>query len=151
MAIPVKLRERMLACVREHRAEQGEKKLLSGTLFVELEDEACEIGDAIAAAMIEGALTEHATQSVAEETACCPRCGRLGKRNAEPAPRLVQTRRGEVGWNEPNYDCRHCRQAFFPARSHPASGLRATGRRTDTNSRTHCGIIGRRRRARLLA
>ena len=113
MAMPLKLRERLLVCVREYRAEEGEK-LLSGTLFVELEDEACEIGDAMAAAMLEAALTEHAAVSAAE-TACCPRCGRPGKRSAEPAPRLVQTRRGEVSWNEQPYDCRHCRQAFFPS------------------------------------
>jgi hypothetical protein len=75
MAIPLKLPERLLACVREFRAEQGEK-LLSGTLFVELEDEACEIGDTVTAAMLGAALTEHAAVSAADETACCPRCQR---------------------------------------------------------------------------
>jgi len=120
MAIPVKLREELVACVRRFRAEQGEKKLLSGTLFVELEDEACELGDAMMAAMLEAALAEQATQSSAEETACCPRCQRPGKREAEPEPRLVQTRRGEVSWNEPSYYCRRCRQAFFP--SEPRAG-----------------------------
>jgi hypothetical protein len=114
MAIPTELRERLLACVREFRAEEGQK-LLSGTLFVELEDEACEIGDAVTAAMLEAALTEHAAQASAEETACCPGCQRPGKRSGEPEPRLVQTRRGEVGWNEPTYYCRSCRQAFFPS------------------------------------
>lgn len=121
MAIPVKLQAELVACVRRFRAEQGEKKLLSGTLFVELEDEACEIGDAVTAAMLEAALREHAAlteqaaQSSAVETACCPRCQRPGKRNAEPEPRLMQTRRGEVSWNEPSYYCRFCRQAFFPS------------------------------------
>lgn len=114
MAIPWKLREELVACVRRFRAEQGEE-LLSGTLFVELEDEACEIGDAVAAAMIETALVERTAQSSAEEKACCPRCQRPGQRSAEPAPRLVETRRGAVSWNEPTYYCRFCRQAFFPS------------------------------------
>ena len=115
MAIPTELRDELLACVRRFRASQGEKKLLSGTLFVELEDEACELGDAMMAAMLEAALAEQAAQSSVEETACCPRCQRPGQRKAEPEPRLLQTRRGDVSWNEPSYYCRHCRQAFFPS------------------------------------
>jgi hypothetical protein len=119
MAMPTELRDELVACVRRFRGEQGQK-LLSGTLFVEWEDEACQIGDAVAAAMMEAALGEHATPLAAEETACCPRCQRPGKRSGEPEPRLLQTRRGEVSWNEPTYYCRSCRQAFFP--SEPRAG-----------------------------
>lgn len=113
MALPAKLREELVACMRRFRAAEG-KKLLSGTLFVELEDEACEIGDALATALMEETLAEQAAQSSTEETACCPNCQRPGRRE-EPEPRLVQTRRGEVAWNESSYYCRRCRQAFFPS------------------------------------
>jgi hypothetical protein len=123
MAIPKELQERLVACVRQYRTEHGQKELLPGTLLVELEDAACEIGDAVSGGMLEAALREHAAAS--EETACCPRCRRPGKRNAEPEPRILQTRRGEVGWNEPTYYCRHCRQAFFP--SEPRLGRRSGG------------------------
>lgn len=113
MAIPAELQRRLLACVRDFRAEQGQK-LLSGSRFVELEDEACEIGDSVAAAMMEAVLLEQAAASTAEE-ASCPCCKRPGQRSREPEPRVVQTRRGEVAWNEPTYYCRYCRRAFFPS------------------------------------
>lgn len=79
MALPAKLREELVACMRRFRAAEG-KKLLSGTLFVELEDEACEIGDALATALMEETLAEQAAQSSTEETACCPNCQRPGPR-----------------------------------------------------------------------
>lgn len=114
MAISAELRRRLIGCVREFHAEQGHD-FSSGKLFVEIENEACDVGDAVATAMMEDALSQQAAESSAEETACCPRCGREGKRDPAAQPRRVETRRGLVNWQEAKYYCRWCRQAFFPS------------------------------------
>jgi hypothetical protein len=78
-----------------------------------LEDEACKVGDDLATALVEAVLAEQAAGSAL--ATCCPRCGRVAPRAPEPESRHVETRRGPVAWSEPQYDCRHCRQAFFPS------------------------------------
>lgn len=45
----------------------------------------------------------------------CPKCDQPGCRLDEPDPRVVQTCRGEVQWNEDEYFCRKCRKSFFPS------------------------------------
>jgi len=45
----------------------------------------------------------------------CPKCDQPGCRRDEPDPRVIQTSRGEVQWNEDEYFCRKCRKAFFPS------------------------------------
>jgi hypothetical protein len=45
----------------------------------------------------------------------CPKCDQPGRGLEEPDPRVVQTARGEVQWNEDEYFCRKCRKAFFPS------------------------------------
>jgi hypothetical protein len=112
MAIAAELQRRLLECVRAYQMEQGEK-LLPGVRFEQLEDHACEISDALAKTLIEQVLVEQARDASAE--ACCPRCQRAASRGEEPEPRLLTTRRGEVGWNEATYYCRYCRQSFFPS------------------------------------
>ncbi len=113
MAISTELRARVVRVVREYQAEHGQA-MLQGQRFAELEEEACQLGDALAAALIEVSLEEQAEGQAAEATACCPSCQRpVGSQ--EPEPRLVQTRRGEVAWQEPTYFCRRCRKSFFPA------------------------------------
>lgn len=114
MAMSQELRSRLIECVRTYRAEQGEKCGWDRT-FEQIEDEACEFGDAVAQALMAESLAEQATQGPRELWACCPRCRRPAKAEPEPEPRLLDTRRGEVGWQEPKHYCPHCRQSFFPS------------------------------------
>jgi hypothetical protein len=120
MAVSKELRRRLTACVRAYRAEMGEKVDFCKR-FDQIEDEACEVGDDLSAALIEELLAEQAATSSRGELACCPRCQRPG-RPEEPEPRVVQTRRGDVAWQEPKYYCRHCRQAFFPSVENSGGG-----------------------------
>ncbi len=118
MAMSQELRSRLLEVVRTYRAEQKEE-FGRAMLFEELEDEACKMGDDVAGALMAERLAEQALLAAArDKKACCPRCQRPAKEDAEPEPRLVQTRRGEVAWQEPTYYCRHCRQSFFPSVPH---------------------------------
>ena len=114
MAISQELRSRLLECVRMYRVEYGEKLDWNRT-FEEIEDEACEFGDALAQALMAESLAEQAGQGPRESWACCPRCQRSAKADPEPEPRLLDTRRGEVGWQEPKHYCPRCRQSFFPS------------------------------------
>jgi hypothetical protein len=116
MAMDEELRRRLVECVRDYRAERGGKVSVSDLRFEQIEDEACALGDALAAGLIAEVLSEQAAAPSA--SACCPRCRRPASVASEPEPRRVQTRRGEVGWQEPKYYCRHCRQAFFPSVPH---------------------------------
>jgi hypothetical protein len=115
MAMTPELRRRLVACVRNYQSEQGEQRSVDDLRFAELEDEACALGDALAAGLMEAALSAQAAARARAVTAPCPHCGRPAPPEDEPAPRRVQTRRGEVGWREPQHYCRSCRQAFFPS------------------------------------
>jgi hypothetical protein len=100
--------------VRTYRAEQGAEFAWDRT-FEQIEDEACELGDAVAQALMAESLAEQATHGQRESGACCPRCHRPATAEPEPEPRLLATRRGEVGWQEPKHYCPRCRQSFFPS------------------------------------
>lgn len=113
MAIAPELRAKLVEFIRAYCDEQGEK--LDERTFQQIEDEACELGDAIAQALMTETLMKQAGQVLQETSACCPECQRPGRRKDEPEPRLLDTRRGPVGWQEPEYYCRHCRRAFFPS------------------------------------
>lgn len=115
MAIARELRRRLVACVRNYQAEMGENRSVDDLRFAELEDEACALGDALAAELMEELLCAQAASEERRSTAPCPHCGRPAPPEDEPAPRRVQTRRGEVRWREPQHYCRSCRQAFFPS------------------------------------
>jgi hypothetical protein len=49
------------------------------------------------------------------DTQTCPDCQRPFADPEEPQPRTMQTRAGEVGWQEPQEYCTRCRRAFFPS------------------------------------
>lgn len=114
MAMSAELRSRLVECVRAFQAEQGQRCGADKT-FQEIEDEACEFGDAVAQTLMAESLAEQATQAPQELWACCPRCQRPAKEEAEPEPRVLDTRRGVIGWREPKHYCHHCRQSFFPS------------------------------------
>ncbi len=79
--------------------------------FAELEEECIEIGDLFTAELLLGRVVERAPDA---PSACCPTCGRVGERSPDE-PRVLETDRGEIGWKEPAYYCRCCRQSFFPS------------------------------------
>lgn len=84
-------------------------------LFSELEEDACQLGDAIACELMQQVLQSQADDDHPETTCECSVCGRYGKLD-DVQPRVVQTRRGKVKWLEPRYFCKPCRKAFFPSR-----------------------------------
>lgn len=114
MAMDEELLARLLATVRTYREQRGEKLDVDST-FQQIEDGACELGDAVARAMMAESLAEQAREGPRELWACCPRCERPARQEEEVELRLLDTRRGEVLWQEPKHYCRHCRQSFFPS------------------------------------
>jgi hypothetical protein len=80
--------------------------------FAELEDECIEVGDLLTTAVLQQRVAE---RSAPEESPGCPNCGREPIALADDEARVLQTDRGEVGWMESAYECRHCRRAFFPS------------------------------------
>jgi len=79
--------------------------------FAELEDECIEVGDLFTAELLRERASERNPEA---PSALCPSCGREGERSPDE-PHVLQTDRGEVGWSEPAYYCRHCRKSFFPS------------------------------------
>jgi hypothetical protein len=93
----------------------GRGSPVSGTiLFEELEDQASALGDAVACEIMQQVLQEQADDDHPEARCACSVCGKDGKLD-EVKPRVIQTRRGDVSWDEPRYFCKHCRKAFFPS------------------------------------
>lgn len=113
MEFLVEKRRRWLELVQEA------KEILGGCLhqdgrpktFAELEDECIEVGDLFTAELLRERVTERNPDA---PSALCPSCGRVGKRSPDE-PYVLQTDRGEIGWAEPAYYCRCCRQSFFPS------------------------------------
>lgn len=86
-----------------------------GTLFTEIEDIGCQVGDAVARAMMQQTVETQATHVSA---AVCS-CGQfLEDSGHEPHP--LTSRRGDIGWQEPMGKCPACRRDFFP--SQPKTG-----------------------------
>lgn len=117
MAITSDIQGRIVAAARqlieEKWASEGNPSLLEKR-FIEIEDEACEIADALAQEVIRLAAARQAEAVSKKDEVRCPGCRRVAKpREAEP--RSLQTRRGEVAWEEPCYYCDRCRKSFFPS------------------------------------
>lgn len=81
--------------------------------FDQIELHANSIGDQFSALLTQKSIDD----SLGDRTkSCtCPKCDQPGKRRDEPDPRVIQTGRGEVQWNEDEYFCRKCRKSFFPS------------------------------------
>lgn len=110
MATSTELRERTREFVSELMAEQAAPEARPGVpLFTVLEDSAIAVGDAIVEQIMEQELARHAEQSHE-----CPQCGQQGLRKGA-RERVIQTRRGEVKFTEPEFYCPRCRRAFFPS------------------------------------
>lgn len=117
MAIRAEVRQRVEELTAELRLLlHGEGGLPpAGTKFIDMEDQAAEMGDALAQALLSQVLEQQAQQAAAQPSVCCPQCGRAAAADAEPEPRLLQTRRGDVTWRETKHTCRRCRRVFFPS------------------------------------
>ena len=120
MATTEEIRQQVREFARKLMSEQGPRKGQPGvSLFTVLEDAAIAVGDAVTEELIEQELALHA-----EHGCDCPQCGQRGLRKGERA-RVIQTRRGEVKFTEPELYCPRCRRAFFPSlgKAGPGRGI----------------------------
>lgn len=87
-----------------------------GTKFVQIEDDCCEIGDALTAALLEQSIAEQA-QTPPSTASTCSKCRHETRPDPDDPlePRPLQTSRGEIAWQEPKRYCAECRQDFFPS------------------------------------
>jgi hypothetical protein len=85
-----------------------------GTSFAQLEDLVALLSDTLSSELLQQALQRQAQQPLPASLQQCPSCGRPTE-SAAPEPRVVHARRGSADWQEPAYQCRHCRKAFFPS------------------------------------
>jgi len=83
-----------------------------GTSFADLEELALTLGHTLATELLRQGLARQA-HTPPPATEVCPTCdGPLVA--ADPEPRTLTTRAGEVAWQEPQRWCDRCRKAFFP-------------------------------------
>ena len=88
-----------------------------GTSFADLEELALRLGQTLAVELLRQGLARQAATPPPHPDAC-PTCGGP-LAAADPEPRTVTTRAGEVGWQEPQRHCGRCRKAFFPPVASP--------------------------------
>jgi hypothetical protein len=105
--------------VAKHLVDQiyGPDGLPWGTKLTELEDVVLAVREVLSEKMLAQALHRQA-QSAEQRTEPfrqCSGCGGTVRDQPDPEPRNVQTRAGEVEWDEPHCYCQKCRQAFFPS------------------------------------
>jgi len=81
--------------------------------FDQMELAANEVGDRVSSQLTQKSLDRSLDGK--PESSRCPKCDQPGCRREDPDPRVIQTSRGEVQWNEDEYFCRKCRKAFFPS------------------------------------
>lgn len=120
MAISSQLRQRIQDVVGEWRRElYGEQGYPEwGTKFTEMENVACEIGDAVTCALLQQALQGQADEPVTEDGGRCQVCQQPTRPHPDgPEPQVVTSKRGDVAWQAPHRLCDRCRQAFFPSAS----------------------------------
>jgi hypothetical protein len=84
-----------------------------GTSFADLEELALHLGHTLSTELLRQGLARQA-QTPPPSADVCPTCGGP-LTTADPEPRTLTTRAGEVGWLEPQRPCGRCRKAFFPS------------------------------------
>lgn len=112
MTIDRKLHDRIKEIARELRQEAygPSGTPVWGTKFTEIEDLGVEVGDLLAREVIGQSLEEQASSMDISTTPT----GFEGEAE-DVEVRLVQTRRGEVSWQEPKGYDKPSRKAFFPS------------------------------------
>jgi hypothetical protein len=108
-----RMKSRVKAMVEELAKEHQRELAAAGTL-VDLEELTSQIGDEFARQLCESELVNRGRQAADVQQCECPECGSLCPRG-QPEPVVLQGLRGEVGFNQPSYYCRHCRRSFFPS------------------------------------
>jgi hypothetical protein len=89
-----------------------------GTTLTELEDIALDARAILTEKLLELGLQRQATEAATErppEVQECPTCRRPWNEPPEAKVREMDTRAGEVTWQEPHEYCTRCRRAFFPS------------------------------------
>lgn len=104
-----RLREVVKQLAREHQSELA----AAGTLM-DLEELTAEIGDEVSRQLCENELANRGRKAARLDECECPECGSLCPRG-EAEPVVLQGLRGDLGFSQPSYFCRHCRRSFFPA------------------------------------
>ena len=111
MATKEELRQRIEIFARQLTEELGEVDEADGVCWLDaVENQAIEIGDAIAAALVK----QTTVKRPANDESLCPQCGKLGRYQGLRERELIG-RRGPTTISEPEYYCPCCRKAFFPA------------------------------------
>jgi len=111
MAISARMKERIEAYVRELAAEFGEVDDSDADSWLDaIENQAVEIGDAVAAELMK----KQSAERPADDEAACPQCGKTGRYRGLRQRELI-SRRGPTTIAEPEYYCPCCRKAFFPS------------------------------------
>jgi len=95
-----------------------------GTRLSQIEDLVVEIRDVLAEKMLQLGLQRQALLPPDQrppDFQHCPGCGQAPPSDPEgpTEPRVLETRGGDVAWQEPKHYCRKCRQAFFPSVQEP--------------------------------
>jgi hypothetical protein len=89
-----------------------------GTSLTELEDIALAARAILAEKLLAFSLERQAStlpDTRPAELQPCPSCQRPFDDSQEAEPRFLQTRAGDVDWDEPRHYCTRCRRAFFPS------------------------------------
>lgn len=136
MAIDQRLHDRIKGIAQELRGEvYGASGTPTwGTKFTEIEDLGVEIGDVLAREVISQSLEDQASMAGAPATVA-GQDGEMGEREV----RIVQTRRGEVSWQEPKGYDKPSRKAFFPS---VASSGNCAGRHGESPGVGEDGVRG---------
>ena len=110
MAITDPIQGRIKTFASQLCEELGEVDDSSAVSWLDaVENRAIEIGDAVAAVLVE----KNAPHGPVEDESSCPQCGKQGCYKGTRQRKLI-TRRGPATIAEPEYFCPCCRQAFFP-------------------------------------
>lgn len=110
MATTGDLEQRIRELAEELSREFGQVEEQEGEcLMTQVEDFAAEIGDAVAARLMERELCSRESERD-RICPCCQKPGHLKRRRK----RSVQTKRGTIELVEPEYYCGRCRKSFFP-------------------------------------
>jgi hypothetical protein len=89
-----------------------------GTTLTDLEDMALEARAIFSQRLLQLGLERQAAAFSAEpppEAHACPDCQRPFGKPKPAKDRTMETRAGEVAWQEPHAYCTRCRRAFFPS------------------------------------
>jgi hypothetical protein len=110
MAATTNLEQRIRELAVELSREFGQVEEQDGEcLMTQVEDFAAQIGDALAARIMEQELAARESEED-RDCPCCQKPGYLKRRRK----RGVQTKRGAIEIAEPEFYCGRCRKSFFP-------------------------------------